>query len=85
MLLHFLPNFRLQVVFGGTNIRSDLSKLKRQTPDLLVATPGRLNDLLENHGLQQQMQGIRVVKPICASTVSVIKHLCLQLSTTMYC
>ena len=61
MLLHYLPHFQLQVVFGGTNIRTDLSKLKRRAPDVLVATPGRLNDLLENHGLQQQMKALSVM------------------------
>ena len=61
MLLHFLPNFQIQVVFGGTNIRADLSKLKRRAPELLVATPGRLNDLLENHGLQSQMKALSVM------------------------
>ena len=61
MLLHFLPDLRLQVVFGGTNIRTDLSKLKRRAPDILVATPGRLNDLLENHGLREQMRALSVM------------------------
>ena len=61
MLLHYLPHFSLQVVFGGTNIRTDLSKLRRRAPDILVATPGRLNDLLENHGLQRQMGALSVM------------------------
>jgi hypothetical protein len=33
----------------------------RKPPDLLVATPGRLNDHLQNSGLQGLMQGLRVL------------------------
>ena len=49
----------LQVVYGGTNVKSDLSKMRQRMPDILVATPGRLNDLLENHGLQQQLSQLQ--------------------------
>eukprot|EP00940_MAST-03C_sp_MAST-3C-sp2_P001790 g1790.t1 len=49
----------LQVVYGGTNIRTDLSRIARRVPDILIATPGRLNDHLENHGLQRAMSGLR--------------------------
>ena len=47
------------VVFGGTPIRSDNSALRRQQPDMLVATPGRLNDLLENHGQRHHMTQLK--------------------------
>ena len=33
----------------------------RKPPDLLVATPGRLNDHLQNSGLQGLMLGLRVL------------------------
>lgn len=47
MLLSFMEGMTLQVVVGGTNIRSDLAKVKRQgPPTVLVATPGRLLDHL---------------------------------------
>ena len=40
------------VVFGGTNVKSDIKAIASAPPALLVATPGRLNDLLYNHGMQ---------------------------------
>jgi ATP-dependent RNA helicase MSS116, mitochondrial len=49
----------VQCCFGGTNIKKDLSKFRRLNfPDILVGTPGRVNDLLENHGLQSAMSGL---------------------------
>ncbi|CDF39563.1 unnamed protein product [Chondrus crispus] len=49
MLLSYLPRFTLQVLVGGTNIRSDLAAVRRSgPPTLLVATPGRLLDHLGN-------------------------------------
>jgi len=51
----------LQVVFGGTNIQTDLKKIAKQCPALLVATPGRLNDLLENHGLRQHLAALQTL------------------------
>ena len=38
----------VQVVFGGTPTRLDRKRLNRQTPNLLVATPGRLLDHVRN-------------------------------------
>jgi superfamily II DNA/RNA helicase len=32
--------------------------LREKCPDVLVGTPGRLNDLLENHGLAQLVRGL---------------------------
>jgi len=46
------PRLTSFVVVGGTNIKSDLSALRSHPPTVLVATPGRLNDLLHNHGMQ---------------------------------
>eukprot|EP00937_MAST-01D_sp_MAST-1D-sp2_P005261 g5261.t1 len=53
--------FGMQCIYGGSNIKSDLSAFRRQLPDILVATPGRLNDHLENHGLADKMRGLRVL------------------------
>lgn len=44
--------FGVQSVVGGTNISTDVKNLKNRRADILVATPGRLVDLLENYGLQ---------------------------------
>lgn len=49
----------LQVMVGGTNQGSDLSKLKARAPDILVATPGRLNDNLTNSAVSNALKGIR--------------------------
>ena len=41
----YLP-FHCECVFGGVDIRKQLKMLARQTPDILVSTPGRLKDIL---------------------------------------
>ena len=46
------PHLSARVVFGGTNVKADVRDLKAaHTPSLVVATPGRLNDLLYNYGI----------------------------------
>ena len=48
------------MLFGGTNIKKDLNAFRRLNfPDILVGTPGRINDLLQNHGLQEAMGGLQ--------------------------
>ena len=42
----------LMTVFGGTNVSKDKRAFAQGAPDILVATPGRLNDHLENMGLR---------------------------------
>lgn len=49
-LLSFLPQLRCHVVVGGKKVDADLRVLFGTTPQILVATPGRLIDLLQNHG-----------------------------------
>ena len=46
-LLTFHKDMSVQVVFGGTKVTRDVSRLKKQLPTVLVATPGRLKDLLQ--------------------------------------
>lgn len=46
---------------GGTNQASDLSKMRTAPPDILVATPGRLNDNLSNAAVSQALGGIRTL------------------------
>lgn len=48
-----------QVMVGGTNQSSDLSRLKTRAPDILVATPGRLNDNLSDAAVAKALRGIR--------------------------
>lgn len=42
---------------GGTNIKKDAQGF-RANPDIVVATPGRLNDHLDNYNLSSAMQGL---------------------------
>ena len=46
-LLSFHRDMSTQVVFGGTKTTRDVSRLKAKLPTVLVATPGRLKDLLQ--------------------------------------
>lgn len=45
LLTHHHP-YRVQCVFGGTNIKSEKNRLARERLDFLIATPGRLIDHL---------------------------------------
>ena len=47
------------MVYGGSNIGSEKSRLKRSRPQILVGTPGRLLDHLANEGLAASMRGLR--------------------------
>ncbi|CAN0360439.1 unnamed protein product, partial [Scytosiphon promiscuus] len=46
---------KLMCSVGGVNVNRDLNQLNSGAPDIMVATPGRLLDLLENHGLARDM------------------------------
>ena len=56
-----LHGFVVQTVVGGTNLSTDLSRLNNRTPTVLVATPGRLNDLLQNGGAAPKFSALRVL------------------------
>ena len=53
--------FGVQVVVGGTNVNTDATNLRRRTPTILVATPGRLNDLLTNMDARPLLASLRVL------------------------
>ena len=38
-----------RAVLGGSVVKMDVQLLRKQPPSVLIATPGRLNDLLSNH------------------------------------
>ncbi len=41
------------------NAKTDAAAIVKRTPSILVATPGRLNDLLANHdGVQARFDGL---------------------------
>lgn len=47
-------------VVGGKSIDKDIRGFRSNPPpDIVVATPGRLNDHLENHKLAQAMSGLK--------------------------
>ena len=54
---HHGGGFGTQVVFGGTPSKRDLSRFNAQLPAVLVATPGRLIDHLENSRLAGGSRG----------------------------
>ena len=76
-LLDNLGNASLGVldVVGGTKIHKDIATLKSKRIDVLVATPGRLNDLIENSDLKQRLSGLSE----CGSCIS----FCLLTSATL--
>ena len=45
------PRLSSKLVVGGTKVEADVKAIFAQPPLILVATPGRLNDLLYNFGL----------------------------------
>ena len=47
----------MQTVVGGTNVKTDASRLRNKPPHILVATPGRLDDLLKQGALSRQAIG----------------------------
>lgn len=56
-----------QVVYGGTNIKADIRKFNSKLPTILIATPGRLKDHLQNTALSSGrnfadcVKGLRVL------------------------
>ncbi|MBL6873613.1 MAG: DEAD/DEAH box helicase [Flavobacteriales bacterium] len=42
----YLPNITIQSVYGGASIVVQMKDIKRKTPQIVIATPGRLLDLM---------------------------------------
>ncbi|KIJ17129.1 hypothetical protein PAXINDRAFT_9980 [Paxillus involutus ATCC 200175] len=53
--------FSVQSVIGGSDINQQKRKLATQRCDILVATPGRLLDLLESTDLSRKLHGIQTL------------------------
>ena len=51
----------VQVVVGGTNVKTDVARLRDRPPAILVATPGRMNDLLSNFDMRPTLSALRVL------------------------
>ncbi|TDL20953.1 DEAD-domain-containing protein [Rickenella mellea] len=60
VLMKDLP-YKVQTVFGGTNINTEKRRLLQERCDVLVATPGRLVDHIQNSGLRDQLNGLRTL------------------------
>ena len=50
-------------IVGGTNIKVDNRMFSTAPPSILVATPGRLNDHLENGFVKPLMRSLKVWQP----------------------
>lgn len=48
LLLHFVPGMRTICLVGGTNMKKDVRQLNEGPVAILVASPGRLLDHLDN-------------------------------------
>ena len=69
LLLGCHDGFTVRSVVGGTNVKKDIKNIQKPCPEVLVATPGRLHDLMHNHGADKLLRGlkVRVLSPcICA-------------------
>jgi len=42
----YMPNIQIQCVYGGASIVVQMKDIKRKTPQIVIATPGRLLDLM---------------------------------------
>jgi ATP-dependent RNA helicase MSS116, mitochondrial len=60
-LIKFHKNINVMSCVGGTSVGKDVTALNRDSIQIVVATPGRLIDLLENHGLVERMRYLDVL------------------------
>ena len=67
-LLTYHKGTTVQVVFGGTKSTRDISRLNKRIPTVLVATPGRLKDLLKT----ASVGGIKFSKILSRTSVVVL-------------
>merc|ERR1712028_330618 len=61
LLLGCHDGFRVHSVVGGTNVKKDVRNIQKPCPEVLVATPGRLQDLMQNYGADKLLQGLKVL------------------------
>eukprot|EP01127_Copromyxa_protea_P004039 TRINITY_DN1381_c0_g1_i2.p1 TRINITY_DN1381_c0_g1~~TRINITY_DN1381_c0_g1_i2.p1 ORF type:complete len:597 (+),score=132.63 TRINITY_DN1381_c0_g1_i2:239-1792(+) len=60
-LTQFSPNIKTKTLFGGGKIGKDLSSLKKNVPDILVATPGRLRTILEDPQFANLLDNVKIL------------------------
>lgn len=51
-ILTYHPQLSVQIIMGGTNMKSDVNRFSNKLPTILVATPGRMKDHLQNTTLK---------------------------------
>ena len=62
LLLKYHQGLGCACFFGGTNIKGDHGELRSKSVDILVATPGRLQDHLDNtNGFKQRLANLKMV------------------------
>lgn len=61
-LLAHLPDLKVQLLVGGASRNHQINDWRRSRPDVVVATPGRLLDLLDDVGMMREaMTGCRTL------------------------
>ena len=60
-LLLKVPDIGVQHVVGGTNMNAETKRLNSQRCDILVATPGRLLDHINNGGLREKLSDLKIL------------------------
>ncbi|GMH67901.1 hypothetical protein TL16_g04793 [Triparma laevis f. inornata] len=55
-----ITNLKIRCIHGGVSINTQLKSLQHST-DVLIATPGRLLDILDKNGLQHGLQNVSTV------------------------
>ena len=55
----YMSSLKLQAVYGGASIVTQMSSIKRNTPHIVIATPGRLLDLIRRKSLD--LSGVKLV------------------------
>ena len=57
----YMKNLKTQLLVGGTSTYNDIDLLKNQTPQILIACPGRLYDLLKNNHINTKNINLIVI------------------------
>jgi ATP-dependent RNA helicase MSS116 len=61
-LIQHHPELSCMVMYGGTNMKRDITRLNKKLPTILVTTPGRFIDHLENTSLGGQKFGHDIMR-----------------------
>ncbi|PWN28566.1 DEAD-domain-containing protein [Jaminaea rosea] len=61
MLLAHIPDIGVQFTVGGTNMSAEAKRLFGQRCDILVATPGRLLDHINNSNLGDKLSDLKIL------------------------